>query len=244
MYRNYIFDLYGTLVDIRTDEQSRGFWRKAVSVFAMGKASFSPGELKRSYRKLVKLAMLKERIMNPSVRHHDIDLVDVFRKLYAMKNIKADDELLLETAKRFRKASIVKLDLYDGVKELLDELRARRKGIYLLTNAQESFTLPELQEVGILRYFDGVLISSQERMCKPEKRFFTKLLTAYELDPRECLMIGNDSAADIQGAKDAGIDGLYIHQEISPPVDDEDAIPAKWKIMDGDVRKIAPLVIQ
>ena len=57
-------------------------------------------------------------------------------------------------------------------------------------------------------------------------------------------MIGNDSAADIQGATDAGIDGLYIHQEISPPVDDEDAIPAKWKIMDGDVRKIAPLVIQ
>ena len=28
MYQNYIFDLYGTLVDIRTDERSRNFFKK------------------------------------------------------------------------------------------------------------------------------------------------------------------------------------------------------------------------
>lgn len=31
MYQNYIFDLYGTLVDIRTDERSRNFLRNTRS---------------------------------------------------------------------------------------------------------------------------------------------------------------------------------------------------------------------
>ena len=61
MVRNVIFDLYGTLIDIRTDEFSLDFWRKAVQVFAMGGASFSPGELRTSYAKYVKRALRRER---------------------------------------------------------------------------------------------------------------------------------------------------------------------------------------
>lgn len=57
MYQNIIFDLYGTLIDIRTDEFSLDFWRKAVQGFATGGASFSPGELRTAYTKYVKRAL-------------------------------------------------------------------------------------------------------------------------------------------------------------------------------------------
>ena len=30
MYKNYLFDLYGTLVDIKTDEQSKKLWKKGL----------------------------------------------------------------------------------------------------------------------------------------------------------------------------------------------------------------------
>ena len=56
-------------------------------------------------------------------------------------------------------------------------------------------------------------------------------------------MVGNDKNSDMMGAANAGIDGLYIHQEISPPVEDEDEIRAKWKIMDGDVYQIKGYVL-
>lgn len=243
MYRNYIFDLYGTLIDIRTDESSLAFWRKAVSVFAKGKASYSPGELRQAYHRYVRRALWKERFRHPTYRHRDIDLLEVFKALYADKGVAADDALLRDTAKRFRKASTVKLRLYDGVLDLLDTLKSRGKHIYLLSNAQESFTIPELTEVGILDYFDGILISSQERVCKPSKVFFNRLLEKYHLDPKDCLMIGNDKDSDMRGAKGVGIDGLYIHQEISPSVESEDEIDAKWKIMDGNVRRIKELVL-
>lgn len=243
MYRNIIFDLYGTLVDIRTDEASLNFWRKAVSVFARGKASYSPSELMRSYRRYVRRERLHEQLSHPTVRYLDIDLLKVFRRLYADKGVHADDELLQDTAHRFRKASTEKLRLYDGAKDLLDALKQANRKIYLLSNAQESFTVPELKELGIYDYFDGILISSEERICKPQKAFFDRLIERYRLNRKECIMVGNDQYADMRGAYAAGIDGLYIYQEISPPVKDEKEIRAKWKIMDGDVRKIIPCLL-
>ena len=243
MYRNYIFDLYGTLVDIRTDEYSLNFWRKAVSVFAMGKASYSPSELMNRYHKYVRIARRRERLRHPMGRHIDIDLLEVFKRLYSDKGVKADVTLLRETAKRFRKSSTERLCLYDGVIDLLESLKKANKRIFLLSNAQESFTVPELEELGIYKYFDGILISSEERVCKPQRAFFDRLIDRYHLNRSECLMIGNDKTSDMLGAKGACIDGLYIHQEISPPVEDESEICAKWKIMDGDVRKIKEYVL-
>ena len=243
MYRNIIFDLYGTLVDIRTDEYSLDFWRKAVSIFAEGRASYSPAELQRAYRRHVRRALWRERLHHPAYRHRDIDLLEVFAALYADKGIKADGRLLQDTARRFRKASTLKLRLYDGVTDLLDALRQHGKRIYLLSNAQESFTLPELHELGILDCFDGIMISSRERLCKPNRLFFDRLIERYHLNRSECLMIGNDNRADMIGAKNAGIDGLYIHQDISPAADSEDQIDAKWKIMDGNVYRIQELVL-
>ena len=212
MYRNIIFDLYGTLIDIRTDEYSIDFWRKAVQVFAMGGASFSPGELRTSYTRYV-------------------------------KRINADVTQLRDTAYRFRKDSTLMIQLYDGVIELLEGLKDAGKKIFLLSNAQESFTVPEMDELGILKYFDGIMISSEERVSKPQRQFFEKLLAKYELNPKDCLMVGNDKNSDMQGAKGAGIDGLYIHQEISPDVEDESEVEAKWKIMDGDVHKILGYIL-
>lgn len=244
MYKNIIFDLYGTLIDIRTDEFSLDFWRKAVQVFATKGASFSPNELRTSYTKYVKRALRHERLRHPIFKHVDIDLLQVFRRLYQDKGINADMTLLRDTAHRFRKDSTLMIRLYDGVIELLEGLKAAGRGVYLLSNAQESFTIPEMDELGILKYFDGIMISSEEKVSKPQKQFFSKLLERYRLDPKECLMVGNDKNADMLGAKSVGIDGLYIHQEISPEVKDESEVTALRKIMDGDVRKLLGTIME
>lgn len=35
VYKNYIFDLYGTLVDIHTDEEQKEVWEKCVFFMAI-----------------------------------------------------------------------------------------------------------------------------------------------------------------------------------------------------------------
>ena len=182
MYQNYIFDLYGTLVDIKTDEYSQNFWRKAVMVFAKRRASFTPLELRVKYHKYVRRELRRARLNHPLYRYFDIDVLKVFSRLYAEKGIPASEALLRETAYAFRKASTEHIRLYDGVPELLSALKAAGKRIYLLSNAQESFTIPEMEELDILRFFDGVMISSQEGICKPQRQFFARLIDRYHLD--------------------------------------------------------------
>lgn len=243
MYQNYIFDLYGTLIDIRTDEYSPDFWRKAADIFSENGASYSPEELSFLYAKLVRRAKHREMLRRPLVRHVDIDLLAVFSKLYKKRGVTASRQLLLDTASAFRAASTMHLCLYDGVLDLLDTLRANDKHIYLLSNAQRSFTVPELQRLGLYDYFDGIMISSDERICKPDRRFFERLIRRYDLDISQSIMIGNDHITDILGACSVGMDSLYIYQEISPTISDESEIRAAYKIMDGDVRKIKDLIV-
>lgn len=52
MYQNYIFDFYGTLVDIRTNESKPYLWKKMSELYSSLGASYNASELKTEFRKL------------------------------------------------------------------------------------------------------------------------------------------------------------------------------------------------
>ena len=52
MYETCIFDLYGTLVDIRTDEEKEELWERLALFYAYYGARYSPDELRCSYKRL------------------------------------------------------------------------------------------------------------------------------------------------------------------------------------------------
>ena len=51
-YENYIFDLYGTLVDIKTDEMEISLWKKLVKLYAAYGAVYKPKQLRKAYIRL------------------------------------------------------------------------------------------------------------------------------------------------------------------------------------------------
>ncbi len=53
MYENYIFDLYGTLVDIRTNENKASLWKYLAGYMTLQGAPYSAAELRKRYRSLV-----------------------------------------------------------------------------------------------------------------------------------------------------------------------------------------------
>ncbi len=237
MYQNCIFDLYGTLIDIRTDESGDKFWNEVADIYKSHGAEYTADEVRENYHRIAKCEQKFEHFCHPFYKHIEIELEHVFRRLYTRKGVKADKDVIADTAVRFRKASTNFIKLYDGVIDLLESLKKAGKGVYLLSNAQRCFTLPELEELGLLKYFDGILISSDCGCSKPQKAFFDKLFKTYKLDKNTSIMIGNDCISDMGGANNAGIDGLYIHQEISTPLEGHELI-CNYKIMDGDVTKI------
>ena len=239
MYKNYVFDLYGTLVDIRTNEEKTYLWDKMAEMFGFYGAIYERAELKRKY-----FAYMQEleQEMKKEEECPEIDLCKVFRRLFEEKNVEVKEETITFLMQMFRVVSTKFVRLYDGVIDLMEALKAKNKKIYLLSNAQSNFTRPELRYLGLEPYFDGILISSEEACKKPGKSFYNTLLDRYKLNPKETIMIGNDSISDIRGSYEVGLDSLYIHTEISPECVED--LKSTYTIMDGDFRKIEKLILK
>lgn len=229
-YQNYIFDLYGTLVDIHTDESKASLWKKIAVYFSAQGAAYTGKELKERYITLIceeekKLQRkLKKKYPDITVREVEIDLDRVFVTLYKEKGVNANKQLIKDSMIAFRAITMEKLKLFPGAKELLTGLKEAGKKVYLLSNAQTSFTLPEMQLLGITEYFDDIFFSSDLEVKKPSAYFYEALFEKHSLKKEESVMVGNDRWADVQGALDFGIEAVYLHTEQSTPF--EGALPA------------------
>lgn len=222
-YRNYVFDLYGTLVDIHTNESKPSLWKNMARLFAMMGAVYEPGELKRQYKKLYgeetgrNLLCMRNELGDEKIAAGEIEihLEEVFEKLFAEKGVEIDRKQAWQISLIFRSLSMNGIRLYDGVRELFERLREAGKRIYLLSNAQRMFTEPEMKLLDFYDCFDGILYSSDEGVKKPSFYFYDALFQKYELKKEESVMIGNEYTADIFGANNYGIDSMYVFTEQS-----------------------------
>ena len=244
MYQNYVFDLYGTLVDINTNEGKPYLWKKTAELYAYHGAHYTPAEFKKAYLRLCASHTQALREKN-GAKYPEIQLEYVFEDLFKEKGVTVSMDIIRTIGQAFRAISTKFLCLYDGVTDLLDSIHAAGKKAYLLSNAQEMFTKHEMIALGIYDKFDGIVFSSDEGLCKPEEKFFRTVVERYGLRIDECIMIGNDAGTDIKGANLIGMDSLYIHSDISPKITDLTGadIPATYKIMDGDFTKVKELVL-
>lgn len=100
-------------------------------------------------------------------------------------------------------------NMYGFVKELKDN----GYGIYLLSNASSDFH-ERRKGIPALSLFDGVLISADHKLLKPEREIYEALYEKFSLNPDECFFI-DDVQANIDGAKAAGMDGhCYSHGDV------------------------------
>lgn len=224
-------------MDIRTDEEKPEVWEKLSFFYGYYGALYSAGELKEAYKNLVDC---KEELHYSHEAYPEIQIETVFRELFTAKGVQPDDKLVLHAGQFFRVLTTEYLRLYDGTVGMLERLQGQGKKVWLLTNAQRIFTEYELCMLDIEQYFDGILISSDYGIKKPDSRFFEILLEKYRLDPKECIMVGNDQKTDIAGAAGAGIDTCYIHSNLSPDFDAE--IKATYIQMEMDIEKVCGIL--
>lgn len=213
----FLLDLYGTLVDIHTDENQPSLWKRVAGFLLSKGAAWEETALHRAYLDAVRDEEEKLRLRDLGVPGAcgEIDLALVFSRLYAEKGVLADEARIAETALVFRRAATRRLRLYAGAKELLAALRQRGR-VILLSNAQSLFTRPELELLGIADCFDRICLSSEAGFKKPDPRFYRLALEQEALDPAACLMIGNDPLCDGEGPRRLGIPAYVIRSGISP----------------------------
>lgn len=212
-YTDLIFDLYGTLVDIHTDENDT-VWEKTAVFFGFYGAHYTPETLKAAFNK--ELSSRESKAGQAYECFPDIPIEQIFAVLFREKGVRNSALLGLQAAQMFRIASMEYIRLYPNVVEALTALRERGFRLWLLSNAQRAFTAYELRHLGLDRAFDGIYLSSDYGCRKPDSRFYHALIEEQKLQISNCLMIGNDRFTDIAGARKLSMATLYMHTNLTP----------------------------
>ncbi len=91
----------------------------------------------------------------------------------------------------------------DGAKDFCDFVKSEGYRIYILSNASDLFYeyFPRFLP---LDYFDGVFVSSDVRLIKPDVRIYQMFLEKYDLKADECFFI-DDREDNVIGARKAGL---------------------------------------
>ena len=100
-----------------------------------------------------------------------------------------------------------------GMAELVEELKQNGYGIYLLSNAsiRQHEYWPKIPG---WQFFDGKVISADEKIMKPHPDYYRIALERFGLKPEECFFI-DDVPANIEGALFCGISGTVFHKDVS-----------------------------
>lgn len=205
--QNFVFDIYGTLIDIHTDERSEKFRRKFNARFCR-KADVSVDFWKRY-----------EELCSAFAPEEEADFIKIIKRIAEEGGASLPDAEFFRLAMFFRKTSTLNIKAYRGTKKMLKTLKAKGKKLYILSNAQTSFTVPELKKLGLYDFFDGIEISSDFGYKKPSSEFFRYIIKKYGLNPSETVYVGNDISCDVVPSKAAGLNAAYIKSDISPSRD-------------------------
>lgn len=92
-----------------------------------------------------------------------------------------------------------------GMEELVKELKTAGLSIYLCSNASLRLRVYENRIPGIA-YFDGTLVSAEEKLLKPEPELFERLFEKFSILPEESFFI-DDLPDNIEGARACGMEG-------------------------------------
>jgi putative hydrolase of the HAD superfamily len=109
----------------------------------------------------------------------------------------------------------------------------------LISNASDDADVQRLVDnAGIRGYFDFVLSSAACGIRKPNPSIFNIGLEHWRLAPREAVMVGDTLGADILGARNAGIYGIWVTRRADRPANRDHAGTIQ---PDGQIETLAEL---
>lgn len=95
----------------------------------------------------------------------------------------------------------------------LYRLKSKGKNLYVLSNFHEHAFNYIRTRYSFFELFDGMVISYQVKLLKPEKEIYNLLIENYNLIPEQTIFI-DDSLENVKAAEEVGIKGiLYLNSE-------------------------------
>ena len=115
-------------------------------------------------------------------------------------------------------------------REILEYLRPRYR-MYILSNGFTELQSHKMRSAGIDGYFDGVILSEDIGVNKPNPEIFYHALRVAGVEASDALMIGDNYEVDIEGAYHVGMDQVFYN--IGQMTNKDDKLMIKADTKDG-----------
>ncbi|NPD44900.1 MULTISPECIES: YjjG family noncanonical pyrimidine nucleotidase [unclassified Lentimicrobium] len=138
------------------------------------------------------------------------DYLSVQRFRGSLQHFKIDDEdLAIKMAKDYVRISPTKTALFPNAILVLKNL-SKRYSMHIITNGFNEVQFVKLDNSGLTPYFEQIITSEMVGVQKPHRDVFDFAMKQAGASAEESLMIGDDQVSDIQGARNAHIDQVFV----------------------------------
>ena len=158
----------------------------------------------------------------PYYLHRDlfIDSAAALVEILGLESSEAFGEWFYEAQ---RDALVGGVELRDDCVETLGELRSRGFLLAIVSNIDDDFLEPMLDNLELRPHFDQWVSSETAGSCKPHAGIFQHALEQAACGPEQVVFVGDSRVHDIQGARAAGLRSVLISEEGGVShLDDED----------------------
>lgn len=136
---------------------------------------------------------------------------ELIREIY---EVEPEDHHVEEMTEARYRAFMEGMEVADEVLALLRKLQGRYR-LALLSNYPCGRSIRDgLTKLGLVEFFEAIVISGEVGFVKPHPRPYELLLEGLELEAGQCVYIGDNWLADVQGAKGIGMRAILTTQHV------------------------------
>jgi FMN phosphatase YigB (HAD superfamily) len=208
MIKHVIISYENGLMNIKRDFESDRVWEDLNKYFLFMGIDSNGYDLKKNHEKAFK------NLSN--VGHSDdmeIDMEDVFYKLFKKYDIKAKKKHLRELGVIYQILTTVSIEANVSIKPIIEYCKKNKLALYTIANGQIREIQHELKAVNLNDVFSEVLCSSVSSHKKPNPYMLESLIKKQELKKKETLYISTDYSVDLKMAKDCGVKTALLDNE-------------------------------
>jgi len=107
------------------------------------------------------------------------------------------------------------IELPEFVRPLLEKLQKRYRLAFISNYPCRKSIIESLKKSRIIDMFESIVVSGEIGRVKPHPLIFQKSTDELQVAPDNCLYVGDNWLADIQGAKRAGMQAVHTTQYVS-----------------------------
>jgi phosphoglycolate phosphatase len=153
------------------------------------------------------LSKMDDKILLENINNPDINSAEFFYEVDAFTPRHSE---LFESY--YEEHHLEEIVLYDGIKELLEELSQKPNSptLTIATNAHTNFAISMTKHLDINRYFDYIIGADKVANHKPAPDMVNEVINRYKFDKDEIILIG-DSHKDKIASDKAGIETILVN---------------------------------